>query len=176
MKIALISDTHIPTEIPELPSKLVDHLRTVDLILHAGDLVCLDVLKLLHRIAKTVAVHGNMDDPPVVRRLPRKRLLTVAGRSIGLIHGSQAPEIEREYLQPGYDYDSPPMEAFYRFLLGEFPQAEIIFFGHFHIPVVKRKNSHLLVNPGSVAPYEGRCSFGLLQLDTGEVKTEIIEL
>ncbi len=177
MKIALLSDTHIPTAIPQLPSELVEHLHTVDLILHAGDLVCLDVLESLRAVvANTMAVRGNMDEPAVVRQLPRKQLLTLAGRNIGLIHGNQAPEIEREYLKPGYDYDSPPVNAFYEYLMGEFPEAEIIVFGHFHVPLVRRKDNRLLINPGSVAPYKGHRSFGILELDTSEAKAEIIKL
>ena len=175
MRIALISDTHIPDAIPELPSQLVERLQSVDLILHVGDLVRLDVLESLQMIAETIAVHGNMDEPAVVRQLPRKRLLTLAGRSIGLIHGDQACEIEREYLKPGYDYDSSPMNAFYQYLLGELPEAEIIIFGHFHVPVVKRKHGRLLINPGSIAPCKGRSSFGVLEIDITE-EVEIIEL
>jgi putative phosphoesterase len=68
MKIALISDTHVPTIIPELPSRFVDRLCGVDVILHAGDLVSLDVLESLQAIAKTVAVHGNLDRPAVNSR------------------------------------------------------------------------------------------------------------
>ena len=176
MKIALVSDTHIPTAIHQLPPQLIEHLHAVDLILHAGDFVHLDVLESLRTIAETIAVHGNMDEPDVVRELPCKQLLTLAGRSVGLIHGNQPPEIEREYLKPGYDYDSPPVNAFYEYLLGEFPEAEIIVFGHFHVPLVKRKSNRLLINPGSVAPYKAHSSFGILELDASEAEVEIIEL
>ena len=93
--IALISDTHVPDQIRQLPSRLIERLHGVDLILHAGDLVCLDVLHSLQAIARTIAVQGNMDEPAVLRRLPRKRLLALAGRRVGLIHGNQAPAIER---------------------------------------------------------------------------------
>lgn len=103
MKIALVSDTHVPTIIPELPSRLVDQLCGVDFILHTGDLVTLDVLESLRAISKTVAVHGNLDQPDMLRHLPRKQALSLAGRSIGLIDGHQWPEIEREYLRTGYD-------------------------------------------------------------------------
>jgi putative phosphoesterase len=119
-------------------------------------------------------VHGNVDEPAVVRRLPHKQLFTLVGKSVGLIHGSQAPEVEREYLKP--DYDSPPVDAFFRFLVGEFPQAEIIVFGHFHVPLVKRRNNCLLINPGSVAPYQGHCSFGILHLENSEARAEILDL
>ena len=110
-----------------------------------------------------------MDEPAVLRRLPRKRLLTLAGRRVGLIHGNQAPAIERQYLKPGYDDESPPMDLFYDYLLGEFPDTEIVVFGHFHVPVVKYRDGRLLVNPGPVAPNRGRSSFAVLKLDGSEV-------
>jgi putative phosphoesterase len=176
MKIALISDTHIPPA-PGLSPQLIEHLRQADLILHAGDLVCLDVLASLRAIAETIAVHGNMDEPAVVQRLPRKRLLDLAGRQVGLIHGNRATEIEWEYLRPDYDYDSPPVRAFYDYLLDELPGSEIIVFGHFHVPVVRREGGCLLINPGSARPCEKRSgSLCMLELDAHEARAEIIEL
>ena len=175
MKVALISDTHVPPT-PELPGQLLDHLARVDLILHAGDLVCLHVLESLEEIGETLAVHGNSDEPAVVERLPRKRLLSVAGRSVGLIHGNQASEIEREYLKPDHDYESPPVEAFYRYLLEEFPAADVVVFGHFHVPVVMQKHGRLLINPGSVAAHNGRSSLVILEIECSGEKAEIVEL
>jgi putative phosphoesterase len=176
MRIALVSDTHIPTVIPRLPPQLIAHLETVDLILHAGDLVCLEVLESLQNVTETIAVHGNADEPDVVRQLPQKQSLTLANKSIGLIHGNQPPEIEREYVKPHYDYDSPPVSALYRFLFNELPEAEIIIFGHLNMPLVRRESDCLLINPGSVAPYRGHCSFGILHLDASGTEVEIIEL
>ena len=46
MKIGLISDTHIPEAMPELPGQVRTVFAGVDLILHAGDLHCLDVAEL----------------------------------------------------------------------------------------------------------------------------------
>jgi putative phosphoesterase len=174
--IALISDTHVPDQIRQLPYQPVEGLHGVDLILHAGDLVCLDVLQSLQATARTIAVHGNMDEPAVLRRLPRKRLLTLAGRRVGLIHGNQSPAIERQYLNPGDDYDSPSMGIFYDYLLGEFPEAEIVIFGHFHVPVVKHWQGRLLVNPGPTAPNRGRSSFAVLNLDGSEAEVGVIDL
>lgn len=176
MKIAMVADTHIPVTISELPSRLIEHLGAADFIVHAGDLVCLEVLESLQKVTETIAVHGNADEPDVVRQLPRKQFFTVAGKTIGVIHGNQTPEIEREYLKPDYNYDSPPVSALYKYLFNELPGAEIIIFGHLNLPLVKYNSGRLLINPGSVAPYRGRSSFGLLHLDAGGVETEIIEL
>jgi putative phosphoesterase len=175
-KIALLSDTHVPDQIRRLPPRLLDRLQRVDLILHAGDLVDLEVLEGLQAVAPTVAVYGNMDGPAVRRQLPPKRLLTLAGRKIGLIHGNQAPPVRGEFMEPAGDPDAPPLGPFYDHLLGEFPDAEIIVFGHLHWPVVKRLQGRLLVSPGSIAPNRGRSSFALLKLDDPEPEVEVIQL
>lgn len=148
MQIALISDTHIPDRIPALPAQLLTHLQTVELILHAGDFICLDVLESLRAIAETVAVHGNFDEPDVVRQLPRKQLLSLAGRKVGLIHGHQPPEIEGEYARPEYNYDTPVVEKLFRYLAEELSAAEIIVFGHFHTSLVQRWGDQQKVNSG----------------------------
>lgn len=176
IEIALISDTHVPDQIRQLPPQLVEHLHGVDMILHAGDLVSLDVLESLQGIAKTLAVHGNMDEPALRSRLPRKRLLTLAGRNVGLIHGNQAPALEGRYLRPEYSYESRPVVAFYKYLLGEFPDAEIILFGHLHVPIVKRWEGRLLVNPGPIAPYRDRSSFAILKLESPDPEVTLIDL
>jgi putative phosphoesterase len=161
---------------PELPSQLIERLCMVDLVLHASDLVELGVLDSLRNVARTVAVYDNADPPAVARVLRRKQLLVAAGRRIGLIHGNRPPEVEREYLRPEYDYDSPPLEVFYGYLLGQFPEAEIIVFGHLNVPVVKRKAGRLLINPGSVAPHQGRSSFCLMELEPDGQEVEIVAL
>lgn len=176
MRIALLSDTHVPDQIGELPPRLIERLQDIDLILHAGDLVRLQVVEALQAIAETLAVHGNMDEPAVRRRLPHKLLLALAGINIGLIHGNQPPAIQSQYLRPGSDYDSSWMGPFYDYLLDEFPDAGVIVFGHLHVPVVKRWHGRLLVNPGPVAPNQGRSSFALLTLEGPEPVVEIIDL
>ncbi len=127
-------------------------------------------------IAKTIAVHGNVDESKVVYQLPHKQFLSLANRHIGLIHGHQLPEIEHEYLRPNYDFNSPAIEQFYEYLVNEFLAAEIIVFGHFHVPLVKYWNDCLLVNSGSIAPHKCHRSFGMLELDSTRINVELIKL
>ena len=96
MKIALPSGTHVPYLLPALPPQPIGRLRAVDLILHAGDLTCLDVLEALQAVAETVAVRGSADEADVADLLPRKRRLLASDASVGLIHSDRAPNIERE--------------------------------------------------------------------------------
>jgi uncharacterized protein len=47
MNIGLISDTHIPEAMPELPVQIRQVFADTELILHAGDLHCLVLLDKL---------------------------------------------------------------------------------------------------------------------------------
>lgn len=162
MKIALISDTHIPESLDRLPDTLMSHLDGVDAILHAGDIVSNDVLKTLAAIAPTTAVAGNMDPPEVAGKLSDKELVALNGRLIGLKHGHQAHQLQSHYI--GKPYDGPEMELFFQLMSSQLPQAEIIVFGHFHRAVITQWNSIMFINPGAVSPAHGECSFAMLEL------------
>jgi len=175
VRIALVSDTHIPTSLAQLPKDLLDRLdvESVDTILHAGDIVRLDVIEALGRIAPTTAVAGNMDPPEVAAALSDHEILHLGGRTIGLKHGHQRHALQDRYI--GLGYDAPEMELFYQAMATQLPDVEIIVFGHFHAPLVKRWNDRLFVNPGSVAPTHGRSTFALLDLGA-DVNARIVEL
>ncbi len=162
MKIALVSDTHIPTSLAQLPDELLRQIEGVDAIFHAGDIVSNHVLNVLSAIAPLTAVAGNSDPPEVIRTLSDKEVIQLEGRTIGLKHGHQPHGVQSHYI--GSSYDSPEMEVFFQLMASQLPEAEIIVFGHFHRPVVKQWNDITFINPGAVAPSHGECSFALLEL------------
>src|SRR5712692_8588346 len=57
--IGVISDTHIP-HFKQLPQAVWQHFAGVELIIHAGDLSVLSVIRDLETIAPVVAVQGNI--------------------------------------------------------------------------------------------------------------------
>jgi putative phosphoesterase len=173
LRIALLSDTHVPTSLSRLPERLLAQLDGVDAILHAGDLVSSSVVETLRRIAPTTAVAGNMDPPEVAHALPDRVTLRFGDRWIGLQHGHQRRALQDRYI--GLGYDAPEMELFYRAMAAQLPDAEIVVFGHFHAPVVKRWNDRLFVNPGALVPTHRRATFAFLELGT-EVEARIVEL
>ena len=173
MRIAVISDTHVPASLRELPEKLVEEIGGVDRVLHAGDLATLDVLDRLNAVAPTIAVAGNMD-PPEVKTLVRDReILEIAGRTIGLAHGHQRHALQDRYI--GSSYDSAEFELFYQAMAAQLPGAEIILFGHFHKPLIKTWRKILFINPGSIAPPHTRPTYALLDLGEG-IDARIVEL
>jgi len=56
MRIGVISDTHIPKRAQSLPDDLVDVLRKLDFIIHAGDFETMEALREIERINRLVAV------------------------------------------------------------------------------------------------------------------------
>src|SRR5262245_5485989 len=96
-RIGLVSDTHMPDRCAALPAALLDVLKGVDLLLHAGDVGELWVLDRLAAIAPVIAVHANDDTADAQRELPYQQVLAVAGQRIVLTHAhypDRAQELE----------------------------------------------------------------------------------
>lgn len=151
LKIGVLSDTHLfdvkqgQRFLKELSAR---HWGQVEMILHAGDVVNPEILqafsdKVVH------AVRGNMDSP--AKELPERKIVTVNGFRIGLIHGwGKVESLEEKLLREfrGHSLDC-------------------LVYGHSHHPVSHIKDDVLLFNPGSPtdrrwAPFP---SVGILELD-----------
>lgn len=144
MKIGLISDTHIPEAMPELPHQVRTVFAGVDLILHAGDLHSLDVLNWLEEIAPVLACRGNGDDGSggreVVPEDPRLRdslVTSGAGYKIGLVHDVLDPE----------EFPKWPIERTMECYFGV--KTNMIVCGHTHVEGIKQYDGVLVINPGS---------------------------
>ncbi len=132
MEIAVISDTHLPRGLRRLPDGCVERLKAADLIIHAGDLVRLEVLDELRAANQVVAVHGNIDDAQVRAVLPEAVVVTADGHRIAVIH------------------DAGPAAGRLRRLRARFPDAGAVIFGHSHIPLHERSpDGFQIFNPGS---------------------------
>lgn len=140
MKIGVISDTHA-RNCSQLPQNLLKAMENVDLILHAGDIVTMDVIRGLEMVAPLKGVFGNMDLPEVRLAFPEKMVLELEGRKIGVMHGRGGPAgLENLVTQ-------------------SFPGVDIIIFGHSHMEVNKVVDGIHLFNPGSAVN-----SYGILEL------------
>lgn len=159
MKIAVLSDTHIPRTAAWLPKKVCDGIRGVDLILHAGDLTEKSVLERLSRIAPTKAVFGNMDERALRESLPEKLIVDAGPFKIGLMHGF-----------------GPPVGLIER-IGGEFKDVDAIVFGHSHSPVNEVRDGVLFFNPGSPTDriFARYNSYGILEIKD-HIKGEIVKL
>ena len=171
VRIGIVSDTHIPTSLAGLPDPLLERLAGVERILHAGDLVTLDVLATLSAVAPTTAVVGNMDRPEVARRLAPHEILRLGRHTIGLVHGHERADLQDRCI--GRCYDDPKFDLFFDATANRLPEAGIIVFGHFHAPLVRAWQGVLFINPGSVSPPHKQPTFALLTLN-GKPRVEIL--
>lgn len=160
MKIGVLSDTHIPSRARALPPLLLRAFQGVDAILHAGDLAHESVLWELERLAPVYAVRGNVDPPQLWRELPVRRLITLGGARIGLIHGDGTSGSTLERARRAFSAES----------------VDCIVFGHSHEPYCEREDGILLFNPGSPTDRrrQPKHSYGILTVTGGRVEGRIV--
>jgi uncharacterized protein len=162
MRVVVVADTHLRRSWPNrrLPEPAIAVLATAEVILHAGDITQAEHLEDLARHAPVHAVLGN-NDPELIDVLPETVELELAGVRIGMIH------------------DSGPARGRERRLHARFPEAQVVVFGHSHIPWNTPGDAgQLLFNPGS--PTERRRqphrTIGILELVDGRVAEARIEI
>jgi uncharacterized protein len=163
MVIAVISDTHMPRGSRRLPDACVERIASADLLLHAGDLMTVEVLRGLEAIGPpVVAVQGNMDTAELRRLLPEERVVDADGARIAMVHdaGPRAGRLDRMRRRFG-------------------DRAGAVVFGHSHLPFHERApDGFQIFNPGS--PTERRRApahtMGIARAADGAVQFELIEL
>ena len=168
MRIALISDTHLPSLIrtpDELGSALPDFLATCELILHGGDVVRPSVLDWCEQFAPVVVAQGNNDafeDP----RMAERQLLDLEGWRLGMVHD----------LRPG---ESRPVPELLETSLGG-EQVDVLIAGDTHIERLEYREGVVVINSGSpTLPHHKEFRLGtaaLLELEPGRLHAEIIHL
>jgi putative phosphoesterase len=139
MRIVVLSDTHAPRRWKSCPERVAAELRQADLILHAGDVCTVDVLTELAGYAPVRAVAGNNDGPEITRwGAPEVLELELEGLRISMIH------------------DSGPATGRLQRMRRRFPTADLVVFGHSHIPLDEtledrssRSAGFRIFNPGS---------------------------
>ncbi|MCB0882899.1 MAG: metallophosphoesterase family protein [Thermoleophilia bacterium] len=162
MRVGVISDTHMPVRARALPAACRDVLAGCDLILHAGDHADGASLAALRAIGPpVVAVHGNADGEDLRRALPASAEVDAGGVRIAVVH------------------DAGPREGRIGRLRRRFPGADVVVFGHSHVPLVERDaGGFAIVNPGS--PTDKRTqphhTMALVRVDGGRAEAEIVIL
>ena len=182
-KIGVISDTHSAGSGRDLPIKILEALRGVDIILHCGDLECLGVLDYLEEIAPLLAVRGYEDPIEDGERLAlTTRVVKVEGVSIGMIHDIQWPGPHVGTGANGDVLEFPDGSA--RDLLAKkFQQpVDVVLFGDTHEEMICIRDGILLVNPGSPT-YPGRThrpgslgTVGILDIQGSTTQVRLVQL
>jgi putative phosphoesterase len=147
--VGAISDTH-----GLLRPEVLKLFKSVDLILHAGDIGDPQILEQLTVLAPTIAVRGNNDKGEWARRIPESRQIDVGGISIFMIH--DVKEITAS-CHSG---------------------ADVILSGHSHKPSIERRGGILYLNPGSAGPrrFKLPVSVARITVSKSQVTARLIEI
>jgi len=92
MNLIILSDTHIKqgqSLISHLPEQLVPIIKSMDLIIHAGDFDTIECYKELSDMGKLYAVCGDTDSPELMNLLPDRKVIEIEGIKVGIIHKGQ---------------------------------------------------------------------------------------
>ncbi|UGS35057.1 metallophosphoesterase family protein [Capillimicrobium parvum] len=162
VRIAIVSDTHLPRGRRRIPAAALARMRAADLILHAGDLSAATVLDELEALGPPVfAVAGNVEEPQVRMRLPARRVVEAGGARIGLVHDAGAARGRLARMRAA------------------FPDCDAVVFGHSHIPLLERDEAGFTIfNPGSATERrrQPHHTMGEATVDDGRLTFEIVPL
>ncbi|CAI7975422.1 MULTISPECIES: metallophosphoesterase [unclassified Parafrankia] len=138
MRLVVLADTHVPVRARDLPSRVWAAVDEADAVLHAGDWVGPELLRqLTERSRRLIACFGNNDGPEIRAILPEIARVTLEGLRFVIVHETGAAAARDRRLAATY------------------PEADVIVFGHSHIPwdttTIRPQDGRplRLLNPGS---------------------------
>ena len=159
MKILVISDTHRNLQ---HFGEVLQRESPVNMLIHCGD-ICGDEEKIRTMCGcDFYAVAGNMD---MGSELPGEALIEAGGRRIFAVHG------HRYYVGSGTeDLKETALEK----------GADIVLYGHTHIPGIEETKELTVLNPGSLSyprQYDKRESYGIIEIgQRGKISCKICYL
>ena len=160
MRLLVLADTHLPKRAKVLPEVVLAALETTDGVVHAGDWVDEATLELLLASSpQVIGVAGNNDGEGLHRRLAEVAVAVVEGVRLAVVHETGAATGRERRMDE------------------RFPEADVLVFGHSHIPWDTTSPGGLrLLNPGSPIDRrrQPRCTYGVLTLDAGSASWELL--
>ena len=136
MRIGVLSDTH-----GLLRPEVLEALRGVDHILHAGDVGEMGILERLRTLAPVAAIRGNIDVSGPCADLPATEAIELNGRLVYMLHSLT-------------DLDLHPRAA----------GIAVVISGHSHKASLHSQDGVLYLNPGSAGPRRFRLPVTLAYL------------
>ncbi|MCL2703286.1 MAG: YfcE family phosphodiesterase [Defluviitaleaceae bacterium] len=162
MRIYVFSDTHGDLRAMEL----VLGKDKPDVVMHLGDYGGdIDNIGIMYPDVEIHAVHGNCD---AYKDYGREKYVNVAGKIIYLTHGYQFELDTKMYLSAG---GSEMVSHASR------GGAEIVLFGHTHVPLISRERGITVMNPGSAAFDKNRSpypTFGYIEIFENDIVCKIL--
>ncbi len=147
MKILVISDTHHNIE---NATKLIKRLNP-DYVLHLGDM-CEDSVNLERRFQQKIIVSVLGNNDYFNKTYPLERCFSLSGKKIFMCHGHK------------YNVKSSLLSLMYK---ADEVGADIVLFGHTHIPYLEKSEERLVMNPGAYMTY------GIIEISDGKIEAKI---
>ncbi|MGA3223666.1 MAG: metallophosphoesterase family protein [Acidobacteriaceae bacterium] len=150
MMIGVISDTH-----GLLRPEVMEALRGVEHILHAGDVGDPTILDSLRELAPVTAISGNIDVEGPCSHLPATEVVTLHGHTFYILHDRHALDLD------------PAAAGF-----------SAVISGHSHRPLIEWRHGILYMNPGSAGPrrFSLPVSIGLLTIGPDGLQPRLVTL
>lgn len=155
-RILVVSDTH--GNIEPIYENVKD--ENLDLIIHLGD-NWKDGFKLSEMLNTKISyVMGNCDY--LYGEVDEEKLIEINGKRIFFTHGHR------------YGVKMNLTSLFYR---GKELDADLVLYGHTHIPYLNESEGMIILNPGSPSLPRGRssASYSILNIDE-EIKIDMIKI
>lgn len=164
MRIAIVSDTHIPSRASSIPEWIVEELRTADHVIHAGDFDSPEGFERVEEsVARLTAVAGNMD--PGNLGLAAVETVELGGVRFVVTHGTGPPQ--------GYEDRVGDTVAKHAAPNG----MTVGISGHTHDVMDEELAGHRVLNPGSAtaAAPASRSTMMVAEAVDGDVDVELLE-
>ena len=142
MKIAILSDTH-----GLLRPRVVEVLKTADVILHGGDINRQSIVDELRQYAPLYVVRGN-NDKEWAEGLPHHLTVTLGGLRFFMVHNKKE-------------------------LPADLTDVDVVVFGHSHKYFQEEKDGVLWLNPGSCGPRRFHQEITLMMADVEDGKITV---
>jgi uncharacterized protein len=131
-RILVTGDTHVPDFARALPAGLLRAAARADLVLHAGDATRALALEALAAHAPLHVAVGNND-----------------GADVAAFGATEEVRLRIDDVELAMVHDAGPRSGRERRLSRRFPEADLVVFGHSHIPMVTDLEGRRFLNPGS---------------------------
>ena len=142
MKIAILSDTH-----GLLRPRVLEFLKTADVILHGGDINRQSIVDELRQYAPLYVVRGN-NDKEWAEGLPHHLTVTLGGLRFFMVHNKKE-------------------------LPADLTDVDVVVFGHSHKYFQQEKDGVLWLNPGSCGPRRFHQEITLMMADVEDGKITV---
>ena len=154
-RILIFSDTH-----NQINSciRLLMNMKNVDAVIHAGD--CVSDAEDLHYAFPDIPMYYVRGNNDFLSGAPDKLTVTIGGKRILIVHGHNE--------RVKYDLSLSTLTE-----KGEAANADLVVFGHTHMPRTEYRGKMIILNPGSVRFTR---TYAVAEIEDDVLKTSIINI